>query len=370
VETAITFFEAQSWDLPISNKTKNQVLAFIPGFRQQVSERGTALGLQNTLTTQRSEALEKLHILIADYMEVLNMNIRRKVYPASVRPFFELDINKKSIPKLTNENDIVLWTQRVIEGDQKLVDNGHPAMTSPTVAEVQTAFTEYNTLKIEHETLKTKYDLEQEDVENLRAEADNFRLDICDQVEFYYRADEISSKRRKCRVWGVVYISRPGEPAEPVENKLTATSDQTILDDVEMGFNAPLGEIIEAFLGDTNTLSIPMDGTTIFNNHTYVAPGTYQLAFTGIEKVREVHMNSSRLTSFNVHPSMTDLNEIILQGNLFTTPVADKIVIDVNNLGTNGPGKVLSLAGSEPLSAAGLAAKAELESRGWIVIVG
>ena len=47
-----------------------------------------------------------------------------------------------------------------------------------------------------------------------RAGADELITDIWDEIEFKYRKDEPSAMRRKAREYGVVYVSRPGEPVE------------------------------------------------------------------------------------------------------------------------------------------------------------
>lgn len=356
--------------LAISQETYDLLEDFLPDFVKEVDDSSFALYEQTGVTKQKYEVLEKLRMTISHFIQTFNNAIARGIFDANERSLFKLDVNSNTVPYLRKEADVINWSLNLMTGEEKRLDEGKDPVTLPAIDEISDLFTEYNDLNNQQSTLKDKYDKELEDVAALMDEALDLCNDIIDEVEFFFRKEKPSSKRANCREYGVIYVSRPGEEPQPGVSELTATSDQSVLDDVEMGFNAPLGEIINANLGDTNTLSIPMDGTTIFNNHTYAAPGIYQLAFTGIEKVKEVHMNSSRLTDLNIPPSMKDLNEIIVQGNLFTTPVADKIVIDVNNLGTSGPGKVLSLAGSEPLSAAGLAAKAELESRGWVVIVG
>jgi len=66
---------------------------------------------------------------------------------------------------------------------------------------------------------------------------------------------------------------------------------------------------------------------------------------------------------------MKDIKEIILQNNLLPTKVVDQILVDVNKFGTSGPDRVISLVGNAPPSAKGLAAKAALEARGWVVLV-
>lgn len=42
-------------------------------------------------------------------------------------------------------------------------------------------------------------------------------LDMWDTIEFKLRALDGPSRRRRGREWGIVYLTRPGEPADPEE---------------------------------------------------------------------------------------------------------------------------------------------------------
>ncbi|MEO6741016.1 MAG: hypothetical protein ABIP20_12240, partial [Chthoniobacteraceae bacterium] len=59
-------------------------------------------------------------------------------------------------------------------------------------------------------------DAQREEAGALYPEAQALAVDICDTVEFFYRADPVaSSRRQKCERWGVVYVFGPGEQPAP-----------------------------------------------------------------------------------------------------------------------------------------------------------
>ena len=90
-------------------------------------------------------------------------------------------------------------------------------MENPSITEVETA---YETFIIEHNAQsgkKDEFDESQETVEDERDDTDDLILDVWDEVEFFFRKDEASSKRRKAREWGVVYINDEGEEEEEPE---------------------------------------------------------------------------------------------------------------------------------------------------------
>ena len=63
---------------------------------------------------------------------------------------------------------------------------------------------------------EVKTNREQEEAKALYPEAQELAVDICDTAEYFYRKDpEPSSRRAKCRRWGVVYIYDTNEPIDP-----------------------------------------------------------------------------------------------------------------------------------------------------------
>ena len=111
------------------------------------------------------------------------------------------------------------------------------------------------------------------------------------------------------------------------------------------------------------------DGTeTIFLNKQYSTQQIFKLLITGtITGIIELHINEANLTDIKLHKDMKNLKELILQNNLLKTATIDDILITINKFNTSGG--VISLIGNETPSAAGLAAKAQLEARGWTVLV-
>lgn len=61
-------------------------------------------------------------------------------------------------------------------------------------------------------TAKDSYDLEQSDLETNRPAVDALVLDMWDTIEFKLRTLSGPSRGRE---WGIVYLTRPGEPPVP-----------------------------------------------------------------------------------------------------------------------------------------------------------
>lgn len=214
------------------------LLAFLPNFRQQMLERGVALSAQSGSTSLADTAKERLKKFISHFFQVFNLGIDRGTYTADQRPHYLLDANQEELPQMDTEQQIQMWGNRVVDGEATRTAAGFPAMSNPTSGDVQAELTLYTTRQGDQSVKKEAYDNEQEDVEELRTDADDLIADIWDEVEFTFRKETPSSKRRKAREYGLVYVPRVGETPSPddfsITGKCTEELTGTALDDVEL----------------------------------------------------------------------------------------------------------------------------------------
>ncbi len=202
-------------ELAISTETKTHLDAFLPSFRMEVMQRGTALAGQTQATLAQDTQGARLKMWLSHFFQNLTFGIDRGVFPASARAFYLMDVSQESLPNMSTEAELVLWGGRAVSGEAARIAGGGSAIPFPPIAEVAAELAAYQTLRAEQSTKKDAFQAESEDVELLRPEADALVLDIWDEVEFKHRHDSASSLRAKAREWGVVYVSRPGEAPQP-----------------------------------------------------------------------------------------------------------------------------------------------------------
>ena len=116
-----------------------------------------------------------------------------------------LDVSSNSVPSLSSEEKLKTWASRLETGDPLRVAGGGAAMSNPTIAELSVVFTDMKAANTSQSNLKDDYDKAQESVAALRSEVDSLILRIWNEVETYFSEEDIESKRRKSREWGVVY---------------------------------------------------------------------------------------------------------------------------------------------------------------------
>ena len=211
-DKALTQAKVKNDSIPVANQfltaaTKTRLNASQPLFRAAMQNRGNALAAQAGATMGVSDAFVKTKMFISHFIQVFNLGVFRGKYLQQHRAFYQLDVNSDSLPPLNTQQDIALWGQRIQAGDAARIVAGGVAMANPTAAEVTTEVTDFITKNTGQSTLKDDYDNKQQTVAALQDESDKVIKKVWDEVDTFYNEEEMTSKRRKCREWGIIYVS-------------------------------------------------------------------------------------------------------------------------------------------------------------------
>ncbi len=254
-------------DLAFSAANLALLLAFLPNFRLQMQERGSALSAQAESTKVLDKAVQVLRKYVSHFIQVFNLGVSREDYPASERAFFQLHVNQDTVPRLVNEQEVAMWAERIVTGDAARVAAGGAPMSNPTAAQVGVKLTNFVAAEGDQTTKKDTYDHEQEDVAALRNEGHALINDIWDEIEFTYRKDAPSSKRRKAREYGVVYVPNKGETPSPddfsIMGKATNSANGKALIDVSITVVETAGVVLTDSHGDYFEAVLPPANYTL-----------------------------------------------------------------------------------------------------------
>ena len=113
------------------------------------------------------------------------------------------------------DGDIVLWGKNIIDGERERVRAGGVPMSNPTVDEVAAEYNNFLLVREDQSKKKDAHDKAQEALDALRPEADELIKDIWDEIDYKYRKESPSSRRRKAREYGVKYSMKEEEEDTP-----------------------------------------------------------------------------------------------------------------------------------------------------------
>ncbi len=241
-------------DMAITAATIVRLDVIQPEFKSGMQERGNALVAQSSSTSQVDTARDEAKLYISHFIQVFNLGVKRNVYPASARAYYQLDVNSDAVPSLSTEADILIWGQRLQDGDVSRTGAGGAAMSNPTIAEVNAKVADFNTKNQAQGLKKTAFDNAQEAVAGMRPEADKVIKKVWDEVETFYNEEPAPSMRRRAREWGVVYVST-------IPNYITVTVTQAVGGEAIEGATVTETDSGDTFI--TNALGIAIVKTNL-----------------------------------------------------------------------------------------------------------
>lgn len=211
-EKALTQAKTKNDSIPVGSQfltppTIIRLNAAQPAFTTAMQNRGNALAAQAGATSGVTLAFTITRMYISHFFQVFNLGVFRGKYLPQHRAFYQLDVNSDSVPALSTQQDVAQWGQRVADGDAARVAAGGVAMANPTAAEVNAVVTDYITKNTAQSGMKDSFDNTQQAVAALHEESDKVIKKVWDEVDTFYNEEEPTSKRRKCREWGVVFVS-------------------------------------------------------------------------------------------------------------------------------------------------------------------
>ena len=211
-QKALSLAKAKQDSLPLGSLVLNPTTVTrlndaVTGYDTALNSVAVAQANLSSNTPVKDTAISNSRMYTSHFIQVFNLGVARGKYPAAHRAFYMLDVSSSAVPDLGTEADVLLWGQRLIEGDASRITAGGLPMANPDIAEVTTQRTTAGTAFTTQNTLTETLDLKQEIVEQVNPEADSLIKRIWDEVEAYYGEEETESKRQNARLWGVVYVS-------------------------------------------------------------------------------------------------------------------------------------------------------------------
>lgn len=220
--------EAEYNEQVLNYRTVNEAQRFLMQFDMQVTQYRDNFENKVTANKKYRHIVQNARMYISHFIQVLNLSVIRGEIKREQKELYKLDPETNIVPDLTTDEDLLTWGQNIIDGEQERTSMGGFPIYNPAINKVKVHFDIFREHHVSHNLRKQNTSRVQDNLEELRKQADELILNIWNQVEDHYKNMLPYAKLQHCKAYGLVYYYRTGE------KHLTAETDKELKRKEEM----------------------------------------------------------------------------------------------------------------------------------------
>ena len=214
--------EADFMEQVLNYHTLSEAQRFLLQFENQVSQYRENFNSRVSANKQYRHLVQNARMYISHFIQVLNLAVIRGEIKKEAKELYKLEPDSHIVPDLSSEEDILVWGQNIIDGEQERIRLGGFAIYNPTITKVKVHYDIFKEQRVSHDLHKKTTNRVWENLDSLRSEADALILEIWNQVEAYYKDKLPYERLQACQSYGMIYYYRTGE------KRITPATDKEI----------------------------------------------------------------------------------------------------------------------------------------------
>lgn len=203
--------ELPPFKLAFSQGMFHQVKSTLPNFENAISEHRNAMNLHAEKNKDYQQKMKKAKLYISHFIQVVDMAIIRGEQNAEIRNYYGLNEAERKLPGLNNEDEVIHWGRKLIEGERERKMYGASPITNPTIAVVQVHFDKFLEAYNNQKSLKKRSYNAHENLEKIRENIDGIIQQTWNEIEDTFKDLPEEIRREKAADYGVVYVYRKNE---------------------------------------------------------------------------------------------------------------------------------------------------------------
>ena len=196
--------------LAFSFKSLEELNDVASKFKNHLKHYEQNIKIQSEKNQDYKTAMERARMYVSHFIQVLFLTSERGEINGGIK-YYGLEKFDGKVPPLNNEEDILHWGNKVIEGEQKRIQNGGSAIYNPSIALVKVKLEEFHDAAIFQQNLKRNTIRSYDKMQELRKETNDFISQLWNEIEENIKIDSPKQKRQAAQEYGIVYIFRRKE---------------------------------------------------------------------------------------------------------------------------------------------------------------
>ncbi len=185
---------------------EKKLLLLKDDFGSLLNKRAELAEITKTLNKTKKQTCALLKLYNSHFIQVFNFAIERGEINKTCREYFGLENNMGVLPDLSNEELVLQWSERIILGEQKRIQEGVQTISHPNVGKIKAISTEFKKIinefnRIEKSTIELKNQIQEQ-----RRTVDEFIKHVWNEIEAQFANETIKVKQQKSSEYGVVYV--------------------------------------------------------------------------------------------------------------------------------------------------------------------
>ncbi|MBN2663033.1 MAG: hypothetical protein JXR68_05240 [Bacteroidales bacterium] len=202
----------------LSPKTIYEIKLKLTEFNAEVEAYNQAFLIQTENQKKHKEIYQSCKLYVSHFIQVMNFAIIRGEFNKKIRKFYQLKINSSNLPTFNTEKQLILWTEKIIEGEEKRISEGGKSIENPSLYKLRINFEAFKDSINYQKNLQNKTNYAQSRLVNMRPGVDLIIKELWDEIETFFEKYPPLIRREKAKVFGIIYIYRKNEEKIELED--------------------------------------------------------------------------------------------------------------------------------------------------------
>lgn len=214
--------EAEFTERVLSYRTQQEAEKMLMQLENQVAQFQSNYDAKVKVNKDYRRIVGSARMYISHFIQVLNMSVQRGEIKRDQKLLYGLDPSSNTVPDLANDEALIEWGRKIIDGEMQRTANGGFPIYNPNISKVKVHYDMLREHVANHSFMGKTTDRVQADLSGIREEADKLILTVWNEIEQHFADCLPYDRLMKCQSYGVIYYYRPGE------THLSAETDKKI----------------------------------------------------------------------------------------------------------------------------------------------